>query len=813
MKEFTLSGYQLTEPAPIGNGVTGSTYLAHTHDDPARKLVVKNYRSSAIEHEQLQQNFVRYNEMPPIDGIANVVDWSFDPHSYYSVVEYLEGQTLDVRPILKEAEAWNVIKQLAKAIGHAHKHNVIHTNLYPGNIHFYENHAGIHIQTTDFGSGLCDNSVQLDYYNSAFFLAPEQLTPQHRDFSLANAKKWDVYSFGVIAYWLLTDHLPRCEDLLVARSQDRLDTEPVSIVELAEAIHNDELRKWERRIGVSERESHWMDLINQCLQLDPANRPLDMREVKNRFLEIETHFEILEIESNIQATISDLESRHSIASKEQRSKLLGARVATTVMALSCMGAAYLIVLFITNALDSKTKIYTLDQKVEDQQQSLTQMDRSINETSLFLKQSRALADDAFYKITQQQGQSLTLTELDQSRRYYSRVLKEVEHKPENIEEYGRALHSLAHIENLLSKKNSAIINFELAIDAFESIDEPTGDILLRLADCHEYVGLLSDEASTKEGFESTAQAIDYFTKGLELRPNDQEVALRLATNSFRYGRYLYDNNEFDEAIRAYANSAGAIVTLRDRGNYTGNTSSLDTVVASLQFHAAEALKEEGRSDDAINTYIAAIESAERLRSLDGYSREISLLMCRSFTSLGDIFSQAETIDRKKRDQVYTEALRLISPIILESPEQAEVSTLYCRIVTRLAELEAQAGNKKDGYQLSLRGIESLIGALEKQPDYLAGYLQLAEARLVHIKFINKDKTFARKIALRGVDTAKHAHNLVAETEIDQDYQYRARVYQQLRQIFDGYGTTLKSLGETKTATECFEYASYQFTSR
>lgn len=819
MNDFNISGYQITHPS-IARGRTGAVYKGQRHGDNTT-LAVKHYQAMAVDLEHLERNFTKLTSMPSSDKIADLVDVQLETAPYYSIVEYLPGQSLAYRPMLKEDQAWDVIKKLVEALGHAHKYGVIHGNLHPSNIHFTEEGDQLDINVTDFGAGLCGQYHCVDTSDNAFFLAPEQLISQGREITVSKAKKWDVYSFGVIAYWLLTDHLPRGEDYLAKRTsltlQDGAEVQSIDPTELGEQLKCETPRSWGRRLGNRERESQWRELIDQCLAIDPETRPVDIREVKNRFLEIESQHRLKKLESQVETTISDLEANYTAEKTAQRKKLVSARVATTVLALSCLGASYLVVMFVKNAIDSKSKIHTLDQVVETQQESLSKMDHSIAETSQFLRQSRAIADDSFYKLTQQSNNQATLTELEQSRQYYCRVLEEVKNSNTLGEERARSLHSLAHIENLLSKKNSAVVNFELAIDAFEQLlensDDADSSVLVRLADCYEYVGLLSDASSTKEGFEATAKSIDYFRQAVYLRPTDKELAMRLATISFRYGRYLYASNQFNEAIRAYSDAALEIKKHRDNGDYQGDTSELDTIVASLQYHAAEALKEEGRNDEAVSSYIAAIESAERLRSMDGYGREISLLMCRSFTSLGDIFDQTDNINQKARDQVYNEALRLIAPAILESPKDVNTASLYCKILSRLSDLEHKAGNKKDGYQLSIRGIEKLLAALEKEPNNLPGFIQLAEARLNHLQFIAKDPKLARKIALRGVDTAKHAHNLVAKTEDQNDYQYRGRVYNQLRQIFDGYGDACKKLGQSKTATECFEYASHQFTAR
>jgi len=129
----------------------------------------------------------------------------------FYVMPYVEGLSLRQRLTrtgeLPIGEAVRALRDIADAMAYAHKRNVVHRDLKPENVMLSERHALV----TDFGvakalSAATGRQVLTTLgvaLGTPTYMSPEQATadPQldHRS---------DIYSFGVMAYELLTGHTP-----------------------------------------------------------------------------------------------------------------------------------------------------------------------------------------------------------------------------------------------------------------------------------------------------------------------------------------------------------------------------------------------------------------------------------------------------------------------------------------------------------------------------------------------------------------------------------------------------------------------------
>lgn len=128
----------------------------------------------------------------------------------YYVTEYLSGKTLrqwitdNPRPDLQQVRT--IVEQIAKGLRAFHRLEMVHQDLKPENILIDEHET---VKIIDFGStkiaGVEEISIPLQD-NSALgtvnYSAPEYLL------DLPGSNRSDIFSLGVIAYQLLTGHLP-----------------------------------------------------------------------------------------------------------------------------------------------------------------------------------------------------------------------------------------------------------------------------------------------------------------------------------------------------------------------------------------------------------------------------------------------------------------------------------------------------------------------------------------------------------------------------------------------------------------------------
>jgi serine/threonine-protein kinase len=136
-----------------------------------------------------------------------------DGRQYY-VMELLEGMTLDrylaQRGRLSPAEAIPILRGVARALDAAHATGIVHRDLKPENIFLeVDEDRGIVPKLLDFGIAKLMDEAEASHrtrtgvpIGTPHYMSPEQcrgLRVDHRT---------DVYSFGIVAYQLLTGNVP-----------------------------------------------------------------------------------------------------------------------------------------------------------------------------------------------------------------------------------------------------------------------------------------------------------------------------------------------------------------------------------------------------------------------------------------------------------------------------------------------------------------------------------------------------------------------------------------------------------------------------
>ncbi len=105
-----------------------------------------------------------------------------------------------------------MVTDLAHALGELHGAGLFHGGLRPSAVYLAGDTKGGHrVQVAEFGQIFMGGLQYLEAGEHLFYAAPEQLASG--DFNEGRGKSWDVYAFGVVAFELLTGHLPRLDRL------------------------------------------------------------------------------------------------------------------------------------------------------------------------------------------------------------------------------------------------------------------------------------------------------------------------------------------------------------------------------------------------------------------------------------------------------------------------------------------------------------------------------------------------------------------------------------------------------------------------
>ncbi|MEM9282634.1 MAG: hypothetical protein AAGA96_12470 [Verrucomicrobiota bacterium] len=791
----------------LGHGICGEVFEV-SGSDPA--AVLKKFNSMSVDRHFLARNWEKQKAMPSHPGVVEIYEAQFNTTPYQVIQKRIRSFTFADFDGIKEARAWKLIRGLADAMGHAHKFGLYHGHLHPGNVHVEKWREGERPVVTDFGTGLVGEFYHLDPGESVYFSAPEQLMPNGTDWTEGAIQRWDVYSFGLIAFWLINERLPRGLGYLKQRHKDLAASGgrplPVDQGAFLANLYEDQKVSWGRSLGLPKEFKLFREIIDRCLSLNPNERPIDMREVRNLFRSLDHQF-----------ALENAEDRVVKEKLKQKAKLISARMLALTLGVSFLAATFYLIDYLKQSTFFKHKVSELDQVVVSQQAHIEHLDDRWAETVKDLKSSREAADAFFHKMAggNSAGGSGVATlkkeDLEKSRKYYVQTLTDIDQGDGTELERARAMHSLAHIEKRLGLGERALSHFEEAISGFtllskkESLDRDSAfDLHMRLADSHENLVTLLEDPISGLALSALELAVRHFELCIEHKPENSEMVTRLAGTSFLLGQAYDAHQRYDEAIRAYSNSAEYANSLRESGSE--DREALTELIGKLQYQVAHSLRLAERIDESIDAHIAGMETMEELRHVNGFTPIQSIQMASSFLELGELFDMKEATN-EDLDQLYNESLRLLSPLNQDNPSDVEIEMLLCRSLSHLGQLERSEGQWSAGYRLSVRGIEALKAAVDSKPDHADGRLVLAESRMEHLKFFDHENDTALKIALLGIETAEEAYDLLDGNGVGEPRLSQMR--QRLGLIFKNYGEIFEELGEGDVSRKCFERASVQ----
>lgn len=213
-----IDGYRIHEV--LGRGGMGVVYKAEDVT-LSRQVALKCINQTLATDESFLRRFrSEARALAQIDSpyIVQVYTLSRLEIGLVIIMEYVEGGNLK-QHVNEGGMAWTealpLIRQMLRALEHAHSSNIIHRDIKPHNILLADapTSHGNRVKMTDFGlakvqrAGGQSRTVTQGVYGSLNYMSPEQVEGlgqvDHRS---------DIYSLGMTMYELLAGHLPFEED-------------------------------------------------------------------------------------------------------------------------------------------------------------------------------------------------------------------------------------------------------------------------------------------------------------------------------------------------------------------------------------------------------------------------------------------------------------------------------------------------------------------------------------------------------------------------------------------------------------------------
>jgi len=194
----------------IGDG--GMAFVYEAKDKLLNRTVaLKVLRPEFVDDEEFLTKFKREAEAVASlshPNIVNVYDVGEDGKVHYIVMEFVDGQNLKEiiqnEGTLDEYTALDITKQIALALGAAHKKGIIHRDIKPHNILI--SNEGRVVKVADFGIAKAVSNTTVtnigSVIGSVHYFSPEQAKGKF----VTNSA--DLYSLGIVLYEMLLGKVP-----------------------------------------------------------------------------------------------------------------------------------------------------------------------------------------------------------------------------------------------------------------------------------------------------------------------------------------------------------------------------------------------------------------------------------------------------------------------------------------------------------------------------------------------------------------------------------------------------------------------------
>ena len=188
----------------------------------------------------------------------------FKTYAVSLVMELIDAHTLDQQLPETQLEALKIFRQVAEGLAHMHSRGFIHADMKPNNVLITDDGT---VKIIDLGQACKVGAVKTRIQGTPGYMAPEQahrqtITPQT-----------DIYNLGAMMYWTLVGEvIPTAlppKDGSNSLYSGALDA---SQVEMPTPPH-------EKRADIHPLLSKQ---IMDCVQVDPADRPVSMDAVADR---------------------------------------------------------------------------------------------------------------------------------------------------------------------------------------------------------------------------------------------------------------------------------------------------------------------------------------------------------------------------------------------------------------------------------------------------------------------------------------------------------------------------------------------------
>jgi len=721
----------LKQGKKIGHGGCGRVF--HATDDKGTDCAVKVFTPDTISWRLLEKMTERLEIGGWPEGVMPVTSADFTadlPFWITPLIADVDGDLISPRNLqtaLGEhpgTESWKVVKAIARSLAGMHERRVPHGNLKPGNAFLTDSGD---VLLTDWAMGNMPDTRQFKFTDAVLYQPPEQLRKPSGYLDEAGYR-WDVYSFGVLAYRLLTGRFPRCNEsfkvVAPPPGTERKDGIQADLLKLARNIESQPHVTWPDAPR-NELEAGFREWIDRCLPLDPSQRPTSM-------IEVAAGFDKLEAKVTAAAEREAMLDQRRHAERRASRTLFFASVATSCAvvlgglwhlskdqrAKERQGAESEITLLkasVDAALDARTKA---DAKAAEAEHALAyERDVAIAR----LEASRLVGDRLFVwamekgnrRLPPLDGRELRLKRLE---RYFEDFLTRTGEIETLADERARIQLQLSEIAIAAGDAATASKRLGDTLEAWADLPMDAG-MKFRLATDSLLLALLRQSNSDPETEASFVVARKALGDVPQMEVDADRLNQLLAILDFHEAKLLAAKGESAKALEQLMRATQTLNRLADQ---RPDAAILRSELAACYLSSATILEGMGSLGDARE--VRALASVELVKLLkekpDDFALRLNLAGCYAAMAESAILSG----DITGAEAISKEAMKLLDRLVVEQPDNSGAVARKASLLGLRAGIERDRGQAADAIKDYDEGIRMLEGIHASSPeDALVSY--------------------------------------------------------------------------------------------
>lgn len=725
--------------------------------------------------------------------------YAFEGTNQPSTLEYLLGR-------LKSKVAWRLIEQMVSGLAFLHQHDVVHTSVKPGNIYVKHDpqRDSYQLFISDFGQGLVTGLHYFEMGASGYYASPEQLATG--DFTHGKGKRWDVYSFGVVAFQLLTGCLPRMDqkfrNYLTERDSRRKDETSVLHQEDPRSFY-DAIQKEPEVVwpipAKNEYEEQLRSVVERCLELDPAKRPVDLREVARGFEKIRHDADTASLENRYKAQLRGKTIRIKV--------LVGTTGIFMLASLLLLGSALLGFSFYGTAMEEvrqgevakkealkkqeeafHEKVATEESLRLDAQKRAQVEANQADDARNFLKYSHANADAFFEMILSAADvdfpgfQGDRREALEKAAQHYQAFINEFADDPAFTYEQARAHRFLGEIRRAQGRLSGAVVELLAARDILDNLNT-TGRDLDYLKEAGMIERSVAEIEILRGDLEAAQQALDHSSQRFQelqgVALSDQNL-YEITQNVYLSAQIRLAREDWDGASEALGKISDVMVDLRERNPANEDFKAL---LAQTFSDIGFLFRKKGNVDGARQMQQKAAELFAELIQQNPQVEDYQYHLALCLNQQGEMEGNREKL---------LDAVKWLQRIVALNPKDHRYRFELAYGFGRLAEIQRDDGQPEDALRLNQMAVE-LLEELQADEAGISRY-KLAFAK-------QSSEVAQLKSDMENYDEAQNHLIQAVETMNDliQSDPGNTVYMRELAKIWGHYGFVSSKLGDSSNA--------------